>query len=70
MALAGQVGQAEIDKPMPQPADCVRRNAQIIQEIRSDPEIIDVLRRQHDGLDGPCRPAAEIAEMLSSGSTR
>lgn len=70
MAFAGQVGAAEIDKPIPQRADCVTRNAQIIQEVRSDPAIVDALRLQHDSLDGPCRPAAEIAEMLSARSIR
>jgi hypothetical protein len=65
MALAGQLGQAEIDRPLPPSINCAARNEDIIREVRSDPRIIDVLRRQHEDLNGSCGTAVEIAQTVA-----
>jgi hypothetical protein len=66
MAITGQLAQAEIDKPLPERVNCIARNEEIILEVRTDPALIPLLRRQHDGLDATCGQATEIAQTLAA----
>jgi hypothetical protein len=69
LAIGGEVAQAEIGASAPS-INCTARNLQIIQEVKSDPGIVSVLPRQHDGLDGSCGPAAKIAQTVLSNLRR
>ena len=65
LAAGGLIGQAEINTPL---VDCTSRNLRIISEVKSDPGIMSILAAQHDGLDGACGAAIQIARTVRAVS--
>lgn len=67
--VGGIIG-AFIDRPSMSPPDCIARDAEIAQLVRTEPALVPVLEHQHDPLDRQCGSAATIVRVIASGAAK
>jgi hypothetical protein len=65
---AASITTAVIDHPAATPPDCIARDSGVAQLVRTEPELVPILERQHDPLDHDCGSAAAIVQSVASAA--